>query len=42
MTTIGEELINNPFLGYIRDERGIEGAPGFVWVPGLGLQKYEE
>ena len=42
MTTIGEELTNNPFLGYIRDERGIAGAPGFPWMPGLGLQKYEE
>ena len=38
MTTIGEELINNPFLGYIRDERGIAGAPGFPWMLGLGLQ----
>jgi len=35
MTTLGEELINNPFLGYIRRERGIEGAPGFPWLPGL-------
>ena len=42
MTILGEELKNNPFLGYIRDERGIAGAPGFPWMPGLGLQKYEE
>ena len=34
MTTIGEELRNNPFLGYIRRERGIDGAPGFPWTPG--------
>lgn len=34
MTTIGHELINNPFLGYIRKERGIEGAPGFPWTVG--------
>ena len=34
MTTIGEELKNNPFLGYIRRERGIEGAPGFPWTTG--------
>ena len=34
MTTIGEELRNNPFLGYIRRERGIDGAPGFPWAPG--------
>mgnify|MGYP002883548946 CR=1 FL=1 len=34
MTTIGHELINNPFLGYIRKERGIEGAPGFPWTAG--------
>ena len=29
MTTIGEELTNNPFLGYIRDERGIAGLRDF-------------
>lgn len=34
MTTIGHELINNPFLGYIRRERGIEGEPGFPWTAG--------
>ncbi|MEE2959477.1 MAG: MBL fold metallo-hydrolase [Myxococcota bacterium] len=34
MTTIDEELRNNPFLGYIRRERGIEGAPGFPWTVG--------
>jgi len=35
MTTLGEELVNNPFLGYIRKERGITGEPGFPWFPGL-------
>ena len=35
MTTLGEELVNNPFLGYIRKERGIIGEPGFPWFPGL-------
>ena len=31
MTTIGHELKNNPFLGYIRKERGITGPPGYAW-----------
>ncbi len=34
MTTIGHELIHNPFLGYIRKERGIDGEPGFPWTVG--------
>jgi len=34
VTTLEEELLNNPFLGYIRKERGIDGAPGFKWAPG--------
>ena len=34
MTTIERELKSNPFLGYIRRERGIQGAPGFRWAPG--------
>ena len=32
MTTLGDELMNNPFLGYIREERGISGARGFSWT----------
>ncbi len=34
MTTLARELRTNPFLGYIRRERNIEGAPGFSWAPG--------
>jgi glyoxylase-like metal-dependent hydrolase (beta-lactamase superfamily II) len=34
VTTIGAELKTNPFLGYIRRERGIEGAAGFRWTAG--------
>jgi len=34
MTTIERELRTNPFLGYIRRERDIPGAPGFSWAPG--------
>lgn len=34
MTTIDRELRTNPFLGYIRRERGIPGPPGFSWAPG--------
>ncbi len=34
MTTIGEELRTNPFLGYLRRERGIDGPPGLRWAPG--------
>ena len=29
VTTLGDELMNNPFLGYIREERGISGARVF-------------
>ena len=32
MTTLGEELKTNPFLGYIREERGILGSRGFAWA----------
>ena len=32
MTTLGVELRNNPFLGYIRKERGIQGARSFAWT----------
>ncbi|RME27117.1 MAG: MBL fold metallo-hydrolase [Deltaproteobacteria bacterium] len=34
MTTLDHELRTNPFLGYIRRERGISGPPGFRWAPG--------
>ncbi|MGE0791484.1 MAG: MBL fold metallo-hydrolase [Sandaracinaceae bacterium] len=34
MTTIGDELRENPFLGYLRKERGIAGPPGLRWAPG--------
>ena len=34
MTTLEEELRTNPFLGYIRRERGIEGPAGLRWAPG--------
>lgn len=31
MTTLEQELKTNPFLGYLRKERGIAGPPGFRW-----------
>lgn len=31
MTTLGHELRTNPFLGYIRQERGLSGGPGIQW-----------
>ncbi len=31
MTTLGEELATNPFLGFIRAERGLEGDDGVDW-----------
>lgn len=34
VTTLQHELHTNPFLGYIRRERGIAGAPGYRWAPG--------
>jgi hydroxyacylglutathione hydrolase len=34
MTTLGRELATNPFLGYLRRERGISGPPGHRWAPG--------
>jgi glyoxylase-like metal-dependent hydrolase (beta-lactamase superfamily II) len=34
MTTLEEELRTNPFLGYIRRERGIDGPAGLRWAPG--------
>ncbi len=33
VTTLAAELVGNPFLGFIRLERGIQGAPGFSWLP---------
>ncbi|HCH65377.1 MAG: hydroxyacylglutathione hydrolase [Deltaproteobacteria bacterium] len=33
-TTLAEELGTNPFLGYIRRERGITGPGGMRWAPG--------
>lgn len=33
-TTIAAELATNPFLGYIRRERGIAGPPGVRWAAG--------
>jgi hydroxyacylglutathione hydrolase len=35
VTTLEKELRNNPFLGYIRKELGIEGAPGYSWTQGI-------
>ena len=35
VTTLDHELRTNPFLGYLRKERGIDGPPGFPWAPGL-------
>lgn len=34
VTTLDRELRTNPFLGYLRRERGIAGPPGFSWAPG--------
>ena len=34
MTTLDAELKSNPFLGYIRRERGIAGPAGHRWAPG--------
>lgn len=33
-TTLEQELHTNPFLGYLRRERGIPGPPGIRWAPG--------
>ncbi len=32
MTTLDRELRTNPFLGYIREERGIPAAPSIRWA----------
>lgn len=34
VTTLATELVNNPFLGYLRRERGLQGPPGYSWAPG--------
>jgi glyoxylase-like metal-dependent hydrolase (beta-lactamase superfamily II) len=34
VTTLAAELVGNPFLGFIRRERGLQGAPGIQWAPG--------
>lgn len=33
-TTLERELKTNPFLGFLRRERGIQGPPGVRWAPG--------
>lgn len=34
VTTIGHELETNPFLGYLRRERGMPAGPSIRWAPG--------
>ena len=34
VTTLDQELRTNPFLGYLRRERGLQGPPGLRWAPG--------
>lgn len=34
VTTLAAELKDNPFLGYIRREKGIAGGPSIRWAPG--------
>lgn len=34
MTTLERELRTNPFLGYLRRERGLPGPQGIRWAPG--------
>lgn len=34
VTTIEHELRTNPFLGYLRREKGLEGPRGVRWAPG--------
>jgi len=34
VTTLERELKTNPFVGFLRRERGIEGPPGIRWAPG--------
>ena len=33
-TTLDKELRTNPFLGYLRREKGIDGPKGLSWAPG--------
>ncbi len=33
-TTLGEELQTNPFLAYLRRERGMPAGPSLRWAPG--------
>ncbi len=33
-TTLGEELRTNPFLAYLRRERGMPAGPSLRWAPG--------
>ena len=35
VTTLQHELNTNPFLGYIRRERGISGPAGIAWTNGV-------
>ncbi|MCB9596013.1 MAG: MBL fold metallo-hydrolase [Sandaracinaceae bacterium] len=34
VTTLAEELRSNPFLGYLRRERGLPAGPSIQWAPG--------
>jgi hydroxyacylglutathione hydrolase len=34
VTTLGAELNTNPFLGYLRRERGLPAGPSVRWAPG--------
>jgi len=34
VTTLRQELETNPFLGYLRKERGMSGPPSLQWAPG--------
>ncbi|HJL15173.1 MAG TPA: MBL fold metallo-hydrolase [Sandaracinaceae bacterium LLY-WYZ-13_1] len=34
VTSLEEELKTNPFLGFLRREKGIDGPPGIRWAPG--------
>jgi glyoxylase-like metal-dependent hydrolase (beta-lactamase superfamily II) len=34
ITTLAVELSTNPFLGYLRRERGLDGPRGHRWAPG--------
>jgi hypothetical protein len=34
MTTLGNKLAANPFLDYIRQERGLSDSPDFSWTLG--------